>query len=69
MYALITIFIVVGTSYEFIDNNIFPYLGTATTQILQDWAIIVIIVLGIVVLIVFAVLVTAVACTCLRRSR
>ncbi|XP_019850374.1 PREDICTED: uncharacterized protein LOC109581058 [Amphimedon queenslandica] len=43
-------------------------IGTATTQALQDWAIIVIIVLGSAILIVIAILIAALACRCLRRS-
>lgn len=54
---------------SFTLSSLSSLTGTATTQVLQDWVIIVIIVLGAVILIVIAILVAALACRCLRRSK
>jgi flagellar biosynthesis/type III secretory pathway M-ring protein FliF/YscJ len=42
--------------------------STETTVLLQEWAIIVIVALGLIILVVIAVLIAAIACTCLRRA-
>jgi hypothetical protein len=43
--------------------------STETTVLLQEWAIIVIVALGLIILVVIAVLIAAIACTCLRRAK
>jgi hypothetical protein len=52
------------------NYSIFILLAsTETTVLLQEWAIIVIVALGLIILVVIAVLIAAIACTCLRRAK
>ena len=69
-----TVYIIIITTSQVNNPQImniisFVLLGAASTRVLQEWAVIVIIVLGVVVLMVIAILIAAVACTCLRRSK